>query len=630
MTVSAESFKMKSKILLAAAAGALSAGGAVHADAAAPVPVHPLREAYYGDLHLHTSYSFDAYFFFPSRVTPDQAYKFARGEPVPFLDHTVQRQWPLDFLAVTDHSENIGVARQFDNPASALSQSPAGHDILKAGGGLKSLTASLKYLIGGKPIPGVDTAPLVKSAWQDEITAANSNYQPGKFTSFIAYEWSSTPDGQNLHRNVFFRGDSAPAPFTSADSDKPEDLWTYLETNRAKGVEALSISHNANASNGLMYDWKDSRGRPIDESYAQRRALNEPLTEIGQNKGSSETHPALSPNDEFANFEIYDHLLGQARHSEVHGSYVRDAFGRGLFIQQQVGVNPYKFGVVGATDFHDGLSTSNEDAFGGTLNGIDPRTDVPDAATLGKIFTPHPGADILTGEGEPQFDTISFGSGNITGVWAESNTRASIYDALRRKETFATSGSRLKFRFFGGWDYSAALLKRADWVKAAYAGGVPMGGDLPAADRRNPKNAAPRFAVWAVKDPDGANLDRAQVIKVWLDGGAYREKVFDVALSNGRKVNPSTGRTPALHSSVDLKTASYANTIGAAELATVWRDPEFDPRQPAVYYLRVIEIPTPRWSTLLAVKRGLPLPAGVPATIQERGWSSPIWYTPAK
>jgi hypothetical protein len=388
-----------------------------------------------------------------------------------------------------------------------------------------------------------------------------------------------------------------------------------------------------------MFDWVDSHGRPIDQAYAQLRADNEPLAEISQNKGASETHPALSPTDEFASFEFYDHLLISPRKSNPSGSYVRDALGRGLEIAARAnGVNPYKYGIVGASDFHNGLSDSAENAYVGTVGAIDPTKSLPDIDAFRdrlasvKVSVANTGSNAAPGAAPPANDgtpadpnagLYENGSGNLTGVWAEENTRDSIYAALRRKETFATSGTRLRLRFFGGWAYSPKLLASADWVKAAYASGVAMGSDLPAG-----KTKAPKFALWAVKDPDGANLDRLQVVKVWLQNGKHVEKIFDVALSNGRKTNPTTGKVLPIGNTVDLQTATYQNTIGATELSAVWSDPEFDPATPAVYYLRALEIPTPRWTTILAVRRGQPLPSGVPATIQERGWSSPIWYTP--
>jgi hypothetical protein len=584
---------------------------------------NPLRNVYYGDLHLHTAYSFDAYINYGTHVTPDQAYKFAKGQSVPYEGGQRRRSWPLDFLAVTDHSEYIGVIRELDNPDSAFSKSALGQKISRQG--RDAFWDVLKLLNSSAPLPGYYAKPVSDAAWQREIEAANANYEPGKFTTFIAYEWSAMPDGKyNLHRNVFFRGDKAPLPFTARDSERPEDLWSYLESNRRDGIEALSISHNADASNGLMYDWKDSDGRPIDAVYAQRRALNEPLTEISQNKGQSETVSALSPDDPFANFENYTHLLISKQGSAVHGSYVREALGRGLAIQQQTGVNPYKFGVVGATDFHNGLTTSDENTFDGVAS-VDPAADAPVSERTRQILTRQIKSNRKPGEDEAT-DRLDNGSGNLTGVWAEENTRESIYDALRRKEVFATSGPRLRLRFFGGWDFAGRQLNRPDWIKTAYDRGVPMGGDLPA---RPAAAQAPRFAIWAVKDADGANLDRAQVVKVWVKGGRYEEKVFDAAWSGDRQADPDTGQVAPVGNTVDLRTATYQNTIGATELHTVWKDPEFDAALPAVYYLRVVEIPTPRWSTIQAVKAGLPIPDGKPAVIQERGWSSPIWYTPA-
>ena len=434
-----------------------------------------------------------------------------------------------------------------------------------------------------------------------------------------------------MHRNVFFNADHAPLPFTSQQSQKPEDLWTDLEKTRASGVDAIAIPHNGNVSGGLMYDWNDSEGRPIDEAYAQRRMLNEPLTEISQNKGTSETTPQLSPSDEFANFEIFDHLITWPNiKGKQDGSYIRQAFGRGLVIQSKAGANPYKFGVVGASDIHNGLSTSKEDGFAGGPFGIDGKTMLPRGheakVQTGMIKVPALlDMDNINNHAPPSNeDTLMFSSGALTGVWAEENTRNSIFAALKRKETFATSGSRIRVRMFAGWDYDPGMIRTADWVGRAYAGGVPMGGDLPA---RPAHAGAPRFLLQAMKDPDGANLDRIQIIKIWLDGGAYKEKLFDVALSGGRHAD-AQGRVPLVGNTVDLKTGAVRNTIGAAAFTTAWTDPEFDPARPAVYYARVLEIPTARWSTLLAIKNHLSIPKGAPATIQERAWTSPVWFTP--
>jgi hypothetical protein len=598
------------------------------AESSRSVATNPERSAYFGDLHLHTTQSFDAYIMMGTRTTPDDAYKFARGDAIDYLGQQVRRAVPLDFLAVTDHSENIGVFNTLEDPNSALSLSEIGK-LAKQGG----YANFLKVLAQIAPTPkggassssqaandalrdsGIDTKSIAASAWQRAIDAANANYQPGKFTTFIAYEWTSMPDNQNLHRNVIFRGDKAPAPFSRLDSEDPADLWTWLAKIRGQGYEALAIPHNANASNGLMYDWNTLAGRPIDEAYAQLRATNEPLSEISQNKGTSETHPLLSANDEFAGFEIWNKLLLGDTESRKPGSYWRDALGRGLVIKGKIGVNPYKDGAVGAGDLHNGLSVSDEGDYAGGANIGGAKRD---KAGIEELLNPAP-----AGARRSTQSTVS-SSGALTGVWAEANTRESIYAAFRRKETFATSGTRLKVRFFGGWDFAPALVKDPHWAKIAYRKGVPMGGDLPAATA----GRAPRFAVQAVKDPRSGNLDRVQIVKVWLEGGAAKERVFDVAWSGNRTIDPKTGKLPAVGNTVDLKTGKYTNAIGAAQLATVWTDPTFKANQAAVYYVRVLEIPTPRWPTLRAIEYGLPIPKSSAPTLQERAWSSPIWYTP--
>jgi hypothetical protein len=604
------------------------------------------RHAYFGETHLHTAQSFDAWTF-GTKVTPDQAYKFGRGETVMVpasqlsaqqgiagdSDVPAKRAWPLDFMAVTDHSEFMGVLNQLDDPNSPVAQLPAAKKILAD-------PASAFYFVrGNKKSTSPETAEKFRvkegmsSAWALEIAAANNNYEPGKFTTFIAYEWTANADGKfNLHRNVFFNSDHAPMPFTSTDSNKPEDLWAYLDSVRAQGIDVIAIPHNGNVSGGLMFDWNMSNGKPIDEHYAQERALNEPLTEIVQTKGQSETVPELSPTDEFANYEIFDHLISwPSIKSNPNGSFVRQAYGRGLVIQASVGVNPFKYGVVGGSDIHNGLSVSDESGYASEISGLDPNTMLPrgDAAKrdLGIIKEPaRLDWNHVLNHAPPTMERpLIFRPGGITGVWAEENTRNSIFAALKRKETFATSGTRIRVRMFGGWKYPAKLTSKSDWVTVAYDQGVPMGGDLPV---RPAGRKAPRFLLQAMKDPDGANLDRIQIIKVWLEGKNYKEKVFDVVLSNGRKKNPRTGRATGVGNTVDLKTGKYTNTIGAPVLTTEWQDPQFDPAKPAVYYARVLEIPTPRWSTLLAIKNDLPIPADAPATIQERAWTSPIWYTP--
>jgi len=394
-----------------------------------------------------------------------------------------------------------------------------------------------------------------------------------------------------------------------------------LEKIRQHGYEALAIPHNGNASNGLMYDWVDSsRSLQLARAYAEARQAHEPLSEISQTKGTSEVHPLLSPNDEFADYEIFDFVSAVSTHRRPErgpqGSYLRDALSRGLVLQRRLGVNPFKYGFVGASDLHSGLSVSAQADYSGSVL----------VANVGSArLTKAQAGSVLSGGGQLGHWRKST-TGSLTGVWAQSNTREAVYSALRRRETFATSGTRLKFRFFGGWNFPDKLLEGKDWIARAYARGVPMGGDLPT----KPATArAPSFAIWAVKDPNGANLDRMQVIKVWEEAdGRQREQVFDAAWAGNRSPDPKTGQVPAIGSTVDLKTGRYTNSIGATELKILWEDPDFDPNEFAAYYLRVLEIPTPRWSTLLARKNDLPLPNDVPATEQQRGWSSPIWYQP--
>ena len=595
----------------APAAAATVQGGAV--------PHNPERALYFGDLHVHTMLSADSYYLFGTRLSPEDAYRFARGEEITYLGEPIRRSRPLDFMAVTDHAWSLG-SMPMEDPQSAVSRGfragppRGGADVLRA---VRTRVAEV----------GVDAA-VRQSAWARQIAAANAWYEPGRFTTFIGFEWTvdsgrdpARPGGGPIHRNVIFRSDTAPLPFSSFDSLWPEDLWSYLEGHRSRGIEGLVIPHNGNMSNGVMYDWTDSRGRPIDEAYARRRLFNEPISEIAQMKGQSEVHPALSPNDEFASFELYD-VTFRGTPSAPAGSTIRDAYGRGLVIEERTGVNPYKVGVIGASDYHSGLTEEGEEAVYGSksFNGAPPAADAVPRGHVEGMF----------GQGDPEIPAgggTATGSGGLAGVWAEANTREAIHDALRRKETFATSGTRLAIRFFGGWDFPDALPRQSDWLRAAYAGGVPMGGDLPA---RPASAGAPRFAIQALKDPNGANLDRAQVVKVWRDDDGYRDRVFDVALSDGRTVDPASGQAPPVGNTVDAATATYTNTVGATQLTAVWEDPAFDPAAAAVYYLRVIEIPTPRWSTFMAVRYGWPRLANQPAAIQERAWSSAIWYVPVE
>jgi hypothetical protein len=551
------------------------------------------RQVFFGELHLHTSYSFDAFGFSPSRIDPDTAYRFARGETVDYLGKPAQRHAPLDFMAVTDHAEYMGFLNTLEDPDSELARSDFGREYreLKSTLDPGALTRqTMKKLADPARLRELGADEAMATAWRHSIEAANANYRPGEFTTFIGYEWTSHPDNRyNLHRNVIFGGDSAPPPFTATDSRRPEDLWRYLEQTRASGTPVLAIPHNANASEGRMFDWNDSDGRPIDAAYAERRARNEPLLEIYQGKGSSETHPSLSPNDEFADFEIMNLLVPRLDlPGSPPGSYAREALGRGLLIEERTGKNPFRFGIVAATDFHNGLATSAEDAFV-LADGLDPRSGGPDAA-LARRYLAEPAESVP--------DPKLMGSGGLTGVWAEENTRESIFAALERRETFGTSGTRIRLRLFGGWDLPTEVPPDEAGFTRASQRAVPMGSDLPPTGGAQ----APTFLLFALKAPDGAGLDRAQIVKVWLDGDAPREQIVDVA----------TARVPG----------------GASQLAAAWTDPDFEPQQRAVYYLRVLEVETPRWTTLLADRHGLPRPEGSAAMIRERAWSSPIWYSP--
>ena len=585
---------------------------------------NPERNAYFGQTHVHTSWSFDAYVFGTTVTGPEEAYKYALGQPVKHPGgYTVQLRRPLDFQAVTDHAEYVGTVRLANDPSSPISKLAVAEklkvhskdDILK----IYFFFAS--SMLKNEPITELLDPQVIGGIWQQTVAIADKYYQPGKFTTFAGYEWSSTPNNMNLHRNVIFRNTKKvpELPFSSIDSSHPEDLWGWMEVQRRAGNELLAISHNANLSDGIMFPLDvDSKGRPIDSAWARDRMNNEPLSEITQLKGTSETHPTLSPNDEFANFEILNYLIGgPQRVPRIHGSYIREGYENGLAMQDSRGYNPYKFGIVGASDTHDTVVAYDQSNYFGGHGLLDA---TPQARLSGKE------------EAGLTMDQLSVSG--LGGVWAEENTRESIFASMQRKETFGTSGPRIKVRLFGGWDFSPDVLKQKDWVKTGYASGVPMGGDLPP-----PKGKAPAFIVWAVKDPDEANLDRIQIVKGWTNSGQIFEKIYDVAWSGNRKLThapiqsvlyPGNDMTlPPVGNTVDIKNATYTNTIGAVELETAWTDPDFDPSLHAFYYARVLQIPTPRWTTYDAKTLGVPPPSNVSATVQDRAWTSPIWYTPS-
>ncbi len=576
---------------------------------------NPDRDAFFGQTHSHTSWSIDAYLIGNHITTPEDAYKYSLGQPIkhPMGFEVKLNGRPLDFHGVTDHSEYAGVIALANDPSSSFSKLPIAkklqaHTPAEFNKVFQFIAGSLEH-----PVKELMDPKVAGTIWQKNVEIADKYYQPGKFTTFASYEWTSAPHNQNMHRNVFFRDTKkVPAlPFTALDSYKPEDLWTWMDAQCKEGNEVLCISHNANLSNGLMFPVDvDDRGRPIDAAWAESRMRNEMLTEIHQVKGTSETHPELSPNDEFANYEIMSFLIGiENSTSKLNGSYIREAWGNGLALQDTRGYNPFKMGVVGASDSH---------------NTAVPYSQANNFGSHG--FTDYSPETRLSGKQNSGMVALLTSVSGLGGVWAEENTRESIFDAMKRKEVFGTSGVRIPVRMFGGWKFNDELWNDKDWVHTAYANGVPMGGDLPAAAEAG---KAPSFVVWAVKDPDDGNLDRIQIIKGWTQNGQTFEKIYDVAWSGDRQVDPATGKIPAVGSTVDISKATYTNTIGATELKKVWTDPEFDPSLHAFYYARVLQIPTPRWSTYDAAKLHVAPPAEVAATVQERVWTSPIWYTPS-
>ena len=584
--------------------------------AAAP---NPERDAYFGETHQHTSWSVDAWLFGNHLTGPADALHYAQGQTLKHpLGYDIRIETPLDWMGVTDHSEYVGVTKQANTPGSALSKLPEAQPLILRDpndpADVQKVFMALVEMINKPPIKAFTSPEVAGTIWKENVAIADANNHPGKFTAFCSYEYTSQFNFRNLHRNVFFR-DCAKVPempFTAFDSWHPEDLWKWMDAQRQAGNELLAISHNANLSDGWMYPIDvDSLGRPIDAAWAASRDRNERLVEIKQIKGQSETHPLLSPNDEFATYEIMSFLIGlpegSGRLPHIVGSYARQALKDGLSLQDTRGFNPYKFGIVGGSDSHNtGTPYRQNNFYGG--HGINDGTI--QTRLSGHLFS---GMDVRLEN-----------PAGLTGVWAEENTRASIWDAMYRKETFGTSGPHIKVRFFGGWEYKAATLGQKGWIRAAYGAGVPMGSDLPPA-----KAKAPTFVVWAVKDPTSGNLDRIQIVKGWSKSGQSFEQVYDVAWSGNRKRDRWTGVVPPIQSTVDLEKATYTNSVGSAELKTVWSDPDFDPGLHAFYYARVLEIATPRWSTIQAKELGMAPPDVVPAVVQERAWSSPIWYTPS-
>ncbi len=635
----------KSAVVLSAI-GSLAMGNAFAQIPAPPNPDEVLSPAYtgksyspyagretalmplWGDTHLHTDISMDAGAF-GNRLGLDEAYRFARGdEVVSSTGIRARLSRPLDWLVIADHSDNMGFFPDMFAGAPHILSDPTGKDWynrIQAGEGVGVALELIGKFSQGEFPPALiytpDSAPY-KSAWAKTVDAAERYNDPGSFTAFIGYEWTSLVEGNNMHRVVIYRDDGdkggSMVPFTTiepAGSVNPRDLWKWLEEYEAKtGGDVLAIAHNGNLANGIMFPMRAQYdGRKLDDEYVQTRAKWEPLYEVTQIKGDGETHPFLSPDDEFADYETWD--IGNLDVSEAKtddmlaGEYAREALKRGLAIEERLGTNPYKFGMIGSTDSHTSLATAQEDNFFGKHSGAEPNPE-----RMSHPFMSNENGTIMG------WQQVSSG---LAAVWAAENTREAIFDAMARKETYATTGSRMMVRFFGGWDYTESDLNSRQPVFAGYAKGVPMGGDLSAA----PAGKAPTFMAYALRDPIGANLDRIQIVKGWLDGKEMKEKVYDVAWSGDRRIG-GDGKLPPVGNTVNVATASWTNTIGAPELGVVWTDPDFDPEQRAFYYVRVIEIPTPRWSLYDAVRFDVEHPDGAPTSTQERAYTSPIWYTP--
>lgn len=582
---------------------------------------HYPQNVYFGDTHLHTSWSTDAGMG-GAKLGPDEAYRIARGEEVTsFAGWRFKLIRPLDFIVVADHAENLGIAdfiRRSDPIILANETGKRWHDLNKAG---KGYEAFLEWVRSDKK-DLINEPIMMKTVWAKVVKNADKYYQPGVFSTFHAYEWSSMPDGNNLHRVVIFRdsGDktSQILPYSMYDSVDPEDLWKYLAAYEKKtGGQVLAIPHNGNLSNGLMFDSVTYKGKPLTKSYALTRSRWEPLYEVTQMKGDGETHPILSPDDEFADFENLDvgNLTGKVAKTNamLPKEYGRSALKEGLRLEEKLGVNPYKFGMIGSTDAHGGIPSSREEN------------------NFSKAHIAEPSADrakhALIKGAKPELSVMikDLGASGLAGVWARENTRESIWDAMARKEVFATTGTRLKVRVFGGWDFKADEVHRPDFAREGYARGVPMGGDL----TNGPKGESLKFMIRAIRDADGANLDRVQIIKGWLDKrGKTHERIYDVAVSDDRKIAANGRCKTAVGTTVDVADASYTNTIGDPVLTAYWSDPDFDASQRAFYYVRVIEIPTPRWTAYDAKFFKVQMSEDTKMVLQDRAYTSPIWYTP--
>ena len=631
---------------------------------------NPDRNPYYGDLHVHTKYSFDAYVF-GITATPDDAYKYAKGEGIKHpLGYEMKLREPLDFYSVTDHGFYMGMIQAYADTSTDISKNDFAkpfHDLnrkdnlsVESAGERSDLFSTIVGAVITQPYPSWHPKILKawltkntqlalksfdydihKSAWADIARSANDHNDPGHFTTFIGYEFTTSTDieGGNLHRNVIFNSSEASIrPWTRIDSLNPEDLWTWQDALREKGIDTVSIPHNSNGSNGQMFEMESFLGNAIDQDYADKRMRNEPLVEITQVKGTSDTHPLLSPDDDWADFEIMDVRVGSRppTYSKPSGGYVREAYLNGLTLEFTQQGNPYKFGLIGSSDTHTAAGAYDESNYWskvGLLDGdAENRGSVPLAEENRERLEEYmaafnqPQSTLALDQGDyANTGFTQWGASGLAVAWAEENTRDSIFKAFKRKETFATTGTRLAVRFFGGYDLSSIDLNSDNMVSEAYKNGVTMGADL-----LSNGDKVPEFIVWAQKDKYGAPLQRVQIIKGWMDSisGRPNEKVFDVVCSDGNAVDPVTHRCPDNGAKVNINDCSISQGVGSSELKTHWKDPEFDSSNKAFYYVRVLENPTCRWSTWDAVKRGFKPREDLHETIQERAWSSPIWYIP--
>ena len=602
------------------------------------------RVPLFGDLHVHTTYSFDAYIF-GTLATPDDAYEFAKGKPIKHpagFDVSLDR--PLDFYGVTDHGTFLGQVAEAATPGTLYYEAPSSEQVndINSPENLNISTIPRRTQAFGGFLANTVAAfrdrkldiryadSVSRRAWADTVAAAQRHNDPGNFTTFIGYEYTaSTADMGNLHRNVVFKGNGnriPSVPYSRANSNDPEGLWQWMDRLREDGIESLAIPHNSNGSDGFMFALKDSFGNPLTKEYAELRMRNEPIVEITQVKGTSDTHPVLSTNDEWADFEIMPYKVATQSFSEPKGSYVRDALLEGIKMEQAKGFNPYKFGLIGSSDTHTAASSQEEDNFFSKIGLLD-----SSAALRGSIPVTDPAMlasdqsfEEVDGNKYMNSSAITWGAAGLAGVWAESNTRDSIYDAFRRKESFATSGPRMTIRFFAGYGIDTSKINDSDLIEYLYTNAETMGADLDGIEQQTPS-----FFVWAARDAYTAPLQRVQIIKGYVDNnGDPQEQVFDVACSDGGVPDPDTYRCPDNNAKVDISNCAFSQDVGAAELKTFWSDPTFKVEQRAFYYVRALENPTCRWSTWDAVRNNVEPRSDMPKTIQERVWSSPIHYIP--